>query len=84
MAKRDRKPSKAPWVIAAAAGAIFAASNGGVPDSAASAAESKPSSSGAVVAQAAKDAGWPKADLVKVVAVGFAESSWNTDATQQQ
>jgi hypothetical protein len=77
MARKDKKSSSAPWVLAAGAGLVFAASNGGVPDSGtAAAAESKPSTPGAVVAQAAKDAGFTGNDLVIAIAVAKAESGW--------
>jgi Lysozyme like domain len=82
MSKRTKKPSSAPWVLAAGAGLVFAASGvtGSGSGVAASAAESKPSSSGAVVAQAAKDAGFTGNDLVIAIAVAKAESGWRFSA----
>jgi Lysozyme like domain len=77
MSNRTKKSSSAPWVLAAGAGLVFAASNGGVPDSGmAAAAESKPSTPGAIVAQAAHDAGFTGNDLVIAIAVAKAESGW--------
>jgi Lysozyme like domain len=82
MARKDKKPSSAPWVLAAGAGLVFAASGvtGSGSGVAASAAESKPSGSGAVVAQAAKDAGFTGNDLVIAIAVSKAESDWRPKA----
>jgi Lysozyme like domain len=75
---RNKKPSSAPWVLAAGAGLVFAASGGTGSGSGgtAAAAESKPSSPGAVVAQAAHDAGFTGNDLVIAIAVAKAESDW--------
>jgi hypothetical protein len=82
MAKRTKNKSSAPWVLAAGAGLVFAAS--GVTESGsggtAAAAESKPSTPGAVVAQAAKDAGFTGNDLVIAIAVAKAESGWRPSA----
>ena len=84
MSKRDKKPSSAPWVLAAGAGLVFAASGatGSGSGVAAEAATSKPSatSPGAVVAQAAKDAGFTGNDLVIAIAVAKAESGWRSNA----
>lgn len=79
MARKDKKPSAAPWVVAVAAGGMFASGFGGNGGAAAAPAESSkasPSSPGAVVAQAAKVAGFTGSDLVTAIAVAKAESGW--------
>jgi Lysozyme like domain len=81
MSKRKNK-SSAPWVLAVGAGLVFAASGatGSGSGEAAEAATSKPSTDGAVVAQAAKDAGFTGNDLVIAIAVAKAESRWQPSA----
>jgi hypothetical protein len=72
-----KKGSAAPWVLAAGAGLVMAASGMGA-SGGAEAAPSKPlgGSPGVVVAQAAKDAGFTGNDLVIAIAVAKAESGW--------
>ena len=87
MSNRKNK-SSAPWVLAVGAGVVFAASGMGGSGSgvAAEAAPAKPattvstSSPGAVVARAAKDAGFTGNDLVIAIAVAKAESGWRSNA----
>jgi hypothetical protein len=83
MSNRKNK-SSAPWVLAVGAGLVFAASGatGSGSGVAAEAATSKPSatSQGAVVAQAAHDAGFTGNDLVIAIAVAKAESRWQPSA----
>jgi hypothetical protein len=77
MSKRDKKSSAAPWVVAVAAGGMLASSfGGGAAAAPIESSKASPSSPGAVVAQAAKDAGFTGNDLVIAIAVAKAESNW--------
>jgi Lysozyme like domain len=78
MARKDKKPSAAPWVVAVAAGGMLASGFGGGASAAPveSSSKSPSTSQGAVVAQAAKDAGFTGNDLVIAIAVAKAESRW--------
>ena len=85
MSKRTKKPSSAPWVLAAGAGLVMAASGvtGGAESGAAAA--TKPAAktstgSGSVVAQAAYDAGFRGERLVLSIAVAKAESGYKPKA----
>jgi hypothetical protein len=82
MARKDKKPSAAPWVVAVAAGGMFASGfgNGGAAAAPAESSKASPKGSGAVVAQAAKDAGFTGNDLVIAIAVAKAESGWRSSA----
>jgi Lysozyme like domain len=85
MSKRNRKPSSAPWVLAAAGGLVMAASiGGGVGDSgtaAAAPAQTKPAKTGTVTARAAYEAGFRGEGLVMAIAVTGAESTFNPKAS---
>ena len=83
MSKRTKKPSSAPWVLAVGAGVVMAASGmggGGAEAAPSEPAKASATSPGAVVAQAAHDAGFTGNDLVIAIAVAKAESGWQPSA----